>query len=75
MRSMGRQGHPADFYEDDEDPRAIRAAFDRGPKGVTARPYHAAMLQPVGAGTSAASAARFQIAGYQGMRATAATNG
>ena len=24
-----------DFYEDDEDPAAIRAAFDRGPHGVT----------------------------------------
>lgn len=27
-----------DFYEEDEDPKAVRAAFDAGSKGVTANP-------------------------------------
>lgn len=35
----------SDFYEDDEDPQAIRETFDAGPKGVTAPP--ASMLRAV----------------------------
>lgn len=73
---MGRQGHRADFYEEDEDPRAIRAAFDRGPKGVTAKPHRPATIQAKGAGTAAAFVSQpLHIAGYQGLRATVATNG
>ena len=29
-----------DFYEEDEDPAAIHAAFERGEKGVTAQPWY-----------------------------------
>ena len=37
-----------DFYEDDEDPREVFAAFDRGVKGVTAPPdaYEALARDP-----------------------------
>ena len=76
MTYMGRQARGADFYEDDEDPRAIRAAFDCGPKGVTAPPHRAATLQVVGATVAAVPGSRLpRVTGYTGFGIRATVNG
>jgi hypothetical protein len=76
MTCMGRQGRGADFYEDDEDPKAIRAAFDRGHFGVTAPPRHAATLQVVGATVAAVPGSRLpRVTGSTGFGIRATVNG
>ena len=76
MTYMGRQGHRADLYEDDEDPKAIRAAFDRGPKGLTAAPRHAATLQVIGATVAAVPESRLpRVTGSTGFGIRATVNG
>jgi hypothetical protein len=42
----------SDFYEDDEPVEKIKAAFERGIKGVTARPRGRTEYLSVGQGTS-----------------------
>ncbi len=49
-----------DFHEDDEDPQKVFAAFDAGPRGVTARP--AGVQQP----TSAEMVSRVLSSGLYG---------
>lgn len=69
-------GHRADFYEDDEDPKAIRAAFERGPKGLTAQPRHTATVQPVGATRADVAGPKLpHVTGHSGMGARVAVNG
>lgn len=67
---MAGMGHRADFYEDDEDPQAIRAAFERGPHGVTARPSRFGAVQNPGSTfASSPDTQRIRVTGSSGLGA------